>query len=256
MATNANPYVVNIVDLQNISLSISGTSQASQLTQAQTDISNLQKMVSFSNKTINADTIASFTSGNTIQVISDMNLSNPISFTSISTNTSVVGSGTSYINVNNTTSTISFINAGVQPLNITSTGDLQYTSSSTYFSTGVHVAGWLYVSESAYVKNLYQTSDKELKINIQPFSTCLTHVLQLEPCTFNWKDTGKPDIGFIAQDVKNVWPGLVTEDSNMPMGIAYSRFIPLLLESIRELNERVTVTESTLKTHLRNCTHS
>ena len=69
MATNANPYVVNIVDLQNIALSITGNpSGSSAISQLQADVGNLQEMVLYDTKTIAADVIKSFTPGNTIQV--------------------------------------------------------------------------------------------------------------------------------------------------------------------------------------------
>jgi hypothetical protein len=76
-------------------------------------------------------------------------------------------------------------------------------------------------------------------MEIRPFTTCLEDVLKLEPYYFKWKETGDKDMGFIAQDVKKIWPSL-TEGNT----IAYSRFIPLLLEGLRELHERVSTLEA------------
>jgi hypothetical protein len=94
------------------------------------------------------------------------------------------------------------------------------------------------VSGNAYVTALFQTSDRNLKSDIQPFTTCLDDLLKLEPCTFKWKETSETDIGFIAQDVQKVWPSLTEGNA-----IAYSRFVPLLLEGLRELHGRVSTLE-------------
>ena len=251
MATNANQFVVNIVELQNIATSITGVaSGAAALTQLQSDVANLQQMVKYDSKTIVADVLSNFTTGQDIQVLANLNLSNTTlyynsnSITDSLSNISSISTLTFSTYITTSVSSIQFIVAGDTPLQITSTGILKYTSSPKYFSTGVDIAGWLYVSESAYVKNLYQTSDKHLKTNIMPFFTTVNDVLKLEPRHFNWKNTGDPDIGFIAQEVNEVWPTLTNTDSHGSMGIAYSRFIPLLLESIRELNKRITNLEN------------
>ena len=46
-------------------------------------------------------------------------------------------------------------------------------------------------------------------------------------------------IGFIAQDVEKVFPQLVQTDINGYKGINYARFVPLITESIKEMNENV-----------------
>ena len=233
MATNANPFIVNLVDLQNINTSITGVNPLSQL---QTDVANIQEMVQFNTKTLAADTITSFTEGLQVQIQGIT--------TSISNTSNTIPSFSNETGITIETSSISFTVAGNTVLDLRSTGMLQFTSSPTYVSTGVNISGWLYVSESAYVKNLYQTSDESFKMDSKPFFTTVNDVLQLEPRTFTWKSSGDKDLGFIAQDVLRVWPSLtVTNPQDGSLGISYSRFIPLLLESIRELNSRVSTLE-------------
>jgi hypothetical protein len=249
MATNANPYVVNIVPLQGIATGITSSSDtAGQIISLQANIANLQTMVNYDTHTISADFIQSFTQENTIQITDNINISSA----SLYQNGLLLGSGSSgsissiqsgissYISCG--PSTISFVNAGNNILQITPTGTLQYTSSSMYLSTGIQVNGFLYVSENAYVKNMFQTSDRDKKSDIQPFKTCLDDILKLEPYTFKWKDSGENDLGFISQDVQKSWPSLTEGNS-----LAYSRFVPLLLEGIRELHERVSILESKRK---------
>lgn len=243
MSTNANPYVVNIVPLQGIASGItSAADTTSQITAIQTNVANLQAMVNFTTGTISADYITSLTQGNTIQVIEDINLSSvslysngsavtfgspgtlsTIRFTSLSTNNSFI-SGTN--------SSVSMTVAGNPVLQIASSSSRDPTAS-------VNITGALNVSGNASVQSLFQTSDRSLKTNIQPFSTSLDSILKLEPCSFKWIKTGEQDLGFIAQDVQGTWPSLSDGKT-----IAYSRFIPLLLEGLRELSERVSTLEA------------
>jgi hypothetical protein len=247
MATNANPFVVNIVPLQGIPTGITSSSDTvGQILSLQSDVANIRTMVDYETHTMSTDFITSFTEGRTIDITENINLSsaslyqNGVLFNGSGSVSSIGYGVSSFIRCGS--STITFVNAGHNSLNITSTGTLQYTSSPMYLSTGIQVNGFLYVTENAYVKNMYQTSDRELKTDIKPFTTCLDDILKLEPYTFRWKDSGDFDMGFMAQDVQAVWPSLSEGNS-----IAYSRFVPLLLEGLRELHGRVSTLESTIK---------
>lgn len=259
MATNASPFIVNIVDLQNIATGISGTSKDSQLAQAQNDIANLQQIVDFQARAISVDTINSFTNGRTIDVMANLNLSNASLYSNGNTITlatskaiasnvslSTIGSSSTHVNVDNLANTITFVTAGTQSFQMNSNGVAHFTSDA-------------YIGGTVYVNGIINSSDKQLKSNFSPFSTSLDKILQLQPYNFNWKVTGKPDIGFVAQDVEAVWPELTERDPNGSLGIAYSRFIPLLLEGIRNLNDtvkelkrKVLDLETLQDSHLRN----
>jgi len=65
-----NPYVLNIVDLQNTANSASGLTTEATVAGLQTATSNLQSMVDFTNKRVNADTVASFTDGGSVTFLS------------------------------------------------------------------------------------------------------------------------------------------------------------------------------------------
>jgi hypothetical protein len=73
MATNASPFIVNIVPLQNLASDIRGT-DATTVLQAQ--VANLQTMVDTTNHIIYADAFSNFTPGRAIEVYADLNLSN------------------------------------------------------------------------------------------------------------------------------------------------------------------------------------
>jgi hypothetical protein len=249
MATNASPFIVNILDLQNIATGIAGTSSNASIAKVQADIGNIQEMVNYQTRTISADILTSFTNGRTIDVMANLNLSNASLYTNSNlvtlntasrlklqtTHLSTLGETGTQIYVNSTLQSISFTTAGVQSFLIDASGNAN-------FSKNVYIGG------NAYVTNLIQTSDSEFKINVEPFRTTVEEVLKLAPQTFEWLKTGTSDIGFIAQDVKTAWPSLTETHPDGTMGLVYSRFIPLLIESIRELNSRVLSLESRIKT--------
>ena len=251
MATNANAFLVNIVPLQGIATGIAGSADVAQIPNIQANLANLQSMVNYETKTISVDTIQSYTADQNIQVLNNLNLANNSALCSngslVDSTTGMTGGLTfaTATSITGTTSTITFTNAGQNVLQILSTG----TPPAGNLSTGVSVSGYLYVSQSGYAQNWYQTSDRNQKTNIVPFSTCLSDILKLEPCMFNWinQEGGQKDLGFIAQDVKAVWP-ILTEETNGNLSLAYSRFVPLLLEGLRELNARVSTLEARLPT--------
>lgn len=96
MATNASPFIVNIVPLQNIPTNILGTNDVTLL---QTQLANIQTMVNTSNHTIYADAFSNFTSGNpAIDIYANLNLSNAALYSNsniVTFNTSGSSSGTS-----------------------------------------------------------------------------------------------------------------------------------------------------------------
>jgi hypothetical protein len=85
-------------------------------------------------------------------------------------------------------------------------------------------------------------SDKNLKMNILHIEDALSTIQKLRGVTFNWIDGGKPDIGCIAQELQEIVPLMVKKSENH-LVVAYEKLIPLLLESIKELNARVTLLE-------------
>ena len=249
MATNANAFLVNIVPLQGIATGIAGSADVAQIPNIQANLANIQSMVNYETKTISVDTIKSYTTDQNIQVLNNLNLANNAALYSngsLADSTTGMSGGLTFAtatSITGTTSTITFTNAGQNVLQILSTG----TPPAGNLSTGVSVGGYLYVSQSGYAQNWYQTSDRNQKTNIVPFSTCLSDILKLEPCMFNWvnQEGGQKDLGFIAQDVKAVWP-MLTEETNGNLSLAYSRFVPLLLEGLRELHGRVSTLEARL----------
>jgi|9_EtaG_2_1085328.scaffolds.fasta_scaffold02842_4 hypothetical protein len=91
-------------------------------------------------------------------------------------------------------------------------------------------------------------SDISLKENIKPIESALNKVEKLQGVTFNWKEQDianlKEDIGFIAQDVQKVLPELVRENKDGKLSLRHQGIIPVLLEAIKELSDKVKSLEN------------
>ena len=82
-------------------------------------------------------------------------------------------------------------------------------------------------------------SDGRLKKNIEPIQDALVALDRLEPVQFHFRhvaDDRPKSIGFIAQDVERVVPGMVTENDAGYKAVAYSQFSVLAIAAIRELH--------------------
>jgi hypothetical protein len=55
------------------------------------------------------------------------------------------------------------------------------------------------------------TSDIRLKTNIEPLSSQWNNIKLLQPAQYKWRNTSKPDHGFIAQDVYQMYPMMRTQ---------------------------------------------
>lgn len=89
---------------------------------------------------------------------------------------------------------------------------------------------------------LNETSDARLKTNISVISGVLPQLLRLYGYTYDWKNplrSQQRQVGLMAQEVQKVFPDLVIEDDNGMLSVSYTRFVPLLIEGIREQQEMI-----------------
>ena len=89
----------------------------------------------------------------------------------------------------------------------------------------------------------FGSSDERLKDNIQPITEPLWKVSQIGGYTFDWNDKQDTyeghDVGVVAQEIHKVLPEVVAERSNGYLGVKYEKIVPLLIESIKELNKQI-----------------
>jgi hypothetical protein len=97
--------------------------------------------------------------------------------------------------------------------------------------------------------SLTQTSSRKVKKNIKPIKDA-KKILELEAVQFDYKETaqGKNKRGFIAEDVAEVLPNLVTEETeDTPATLDYMQMIPYLQAVIKDQEERIKALEDKLK---------
>jgi len=132
---------------------------------------------------------------------------------------------------------------------------------------------------------IVHTSDSRQKTNVKDLKSSLELVEKLRPVTYNFKpydyaeyrkslrkmpkdsaavtiksdddlrnyfrldeqrDTKRKHIGFIAQELKEVFPELVYEDKKGELSVDYISLIPVLVGTIHELNEKIQTLSSRL----------
>ena len=83
-------------------------------------------------------------------------------------------------------------------------------------------------------------SDENFKINVKPMDNALNKIKGLQGVTYNWKNDGANEIGFIAQDVEKIIPEVVrTTGEEGGYAMDYSRMTALLVEGIKEQQAQI-----------------
>ena len=200
-----NPYIINLIGLQNVQSNTSGVNTTAALTNA---MCNLQQMVDFETKTIYANNLSNY-GASPLQVLTDLNLSN----TNLYQNSNLVILPTTSNTAGNTTITDG--------------------TNTAYVSTG-----GLFVNGAVTATNFVTPSDKRLKMKIETLANSEWTIGQLRGVRFEWRDSGARDIGFIAQEIVEVIPEAVVK-SGGDLYVAYDKVVPLLVETVKSLLERV-----------------
>ena len=127
-------------------------------------------------------------------------------------------------------------------------GGYLYTSNWLCAASGVCTAGNVVA---------YNSSDCRLKENVNQISCALDKVNRLTGVEYDWNEEGvringgnptedgktpqfkSHDVGLIAQEVEKVLPEAVQLKEDGYLGVRYERLIPLLVEAIKELQNKV-----------------
>jgi hypothetical protein len=136
------------------------------------------------------------------------------------------------------------LNTGAQSSSIT-LGNNVTISGSLDVKGGAKVTGSLYISGSAFGTDFVLTSDESLKTDVLEVKDGLYLVEELRPVTY--KKEGKPEIGFIAQEVQKVIPQAVYQGENDLLYLSMNQVTALNTSAIQELLERVKQLESELE---------
>jgi hypothetical protein len=85
-------------------------------------------------------------------------------------------------------------------------------------------------------------SDARYKTNITRLTHALDKIMALRGVQYDWRSNAFPQmrfdpgmqLGFVAQEIKDVLPEVVSQDAQGYYSIAYSKVIPVLVEAVKE----------------------
>jgi len=220
--------VLNIIELQNVVTSSSGLNPTAYLSN---QLMNIQEMVQYDEKRINVNVISNFNTG-PIQFVA------PVQFTdSITTTTGTLATGaTATATTIGTTSTLGLLTVGGATNSLT----LIQNSTTPFYITANGDATF---SGSVSAQNFITSSDIKRKYSIRPIINYMTILSTITGVHFKWNSTNQADIGIIAQDLQPVLPEAVIETPD-GLQVAYMKLIPVLIEAVKNLQERVNTLEN------------
>ena len=123
-------------------------------------------------------------------------------------------------------------------------------------TTGVSTTGLIRATNDVVA---YYSSDERLKENIKNISSPLAKLSKINGVEFDWKPLTKEekktihaneghDIGVIAQEIEAILPELVeTREQSGYKAVKYDKLTALLIEAVKELNEKVIKLENKIK---------
>ena len=92
----------------------------------------------------------------------------------------------------------------------------------------------------------YDTSSARYKDNIRNSIYGLSHVMQMRSAQFEYKDTGRSDVGLIAEELDPIIPELVGKNKDgQPDSVSYDRMVSVLVKAIQELKSEFDAYKAT-----------
>ena len=167
--------------------------------------------------------------------------------TALAGNTSIpsVGNGTITINqAGSQKGTFTMNQSGNTTINLTD-NNTTYTRSSFINQACDTTSNVTFnsIQSAGNITAYYNSSDLALKDNIEVIPNALEKVMSLDGINWTYKNDGRKMTGLIAQQLQKVLPNAVYEanvmDEDGHLAIRYGNVVGLLVESIKELSEKV-----------------
>ena len=128
------------------------------------------------------------------------------------------------------------------------TGNIGLNSTASAYSLTLPSTDSLQGRAIAYAWSTY--SSARYKDNVFTFKNPIETAKKLRGVEFTWKESGRKDFGFIAEEVGNVLPQLVSyePDGKNAIGMDYSRITSLLVECVKYQQDQIEIQEKRIKT--------
>ena len=103
------------------------------------------------------------------------------------------------------------------------------------------------VSGPVFAQAFIQTSSRRFKNEVKPLEEPLEKISRLQGVRFTWsaEKGGRPDIGFIAEEVAQIIPELVSweEDGQNARGVNYDHLMAVAIEGIKAQQSQIRALE-------------
>ena len=103
------------------------------------------------------------------------------------------------------------------------------------------------VNGTVSATNFNTTSDATLKTNVETLTGSLDAVNALRGVSFDWIESGGSEVGFIAQEVEEVLPEVVSTNDQGIKSVKYGNMVAVLVEAIKEQQLRIEALEAKLE---------
>ena len=226
-----SPYLVNLFELQGGITNASGLTAGSVLSNA---VSNLQQMVDYEQKRIYVNTVSKFDT-------SPIQVTDPVNFGSNTVSLRATGGNGIFVSASGTEPAIGFQVAGRTVVSVNEQGQVGIGKTA---GVALDVSGAGVFSGTVTASAHLTPSDARLKTAIVPLCGAGEIVDQVRGVTFQWRQDGRPDCGFIAQEVAEVLPAAVTCGADGTLAVSYAALIPYLVETVKDLRVRVAALET------------
>ena len=96
------------------------------------------------------------------------------------------------------------------------------------------------------------TSDMTLKKNINNIDNALDKINKINGVEFNWIVNNRKSFGIVAQEVEEILPEAVVNNSNGFKSVNYNCLVGLMVEALKEQNEKYNSLEKQFKDYMEN----
>jgi len=87
---------------------------------------------------------------------------------------------------------------------------------------------------------IYETSTIKIKENVQSLTDEVTKIMQIRPVEFDYIETGIHSVGFIAEELNEIYPDAVMRnDEGEPIGVAYADMVSPLTRALQQVVEKL-----------------
>jgi len=234
MQNDTSKFVVNIIPLQNVNSNTSGLNATTSLAN---QVVALRQMINTDTKTVYANNLASFTTGNSINLLSPLNLCN-VGITSnseiYSASASALANGSNSMQIYNTSSPASTV------MDFTTANA---STASTASILTLTQGGNLSIGGICYAQQFVTLSDMNAKTGVREWrAPVLADLQKIRPYIFNYEGQNNKTIGLLSQEVGEVFPSLVKEGVK-GVYVNYDGMVALLIKAVQELSSRVSTLE-------------